>query len=129
MNGFEAMAALEKGQKVRDVEWPEKHYWQCVRKGVKIQIVGTSPEKITYPAYGVNDLFGRVWEIYKEYVTFEEAMKAFKEGATVRAWENDGFYEINEAMSFKDLYEHYPAVGLGNLSLMKWTIEDEGENK
>lgn len=126
MRGFEVTKALEEGKKVRQVTWPEDNYWFHDKK--LNRIVSVSPEKTSTPEYEVNSFFQARWEIYKEFVTFEEAMKAFKEGAPVRAWEvEDGmkvFCEINEAMSFKDMYEAYPAFGLGELSLLKWTIED-----
>lgn len=122
MRGFEVMEALKAGKMIRQTIWPDDHYWKYDKS--LNRIVSVSPEETNSPNYEVNSFFKAKWEIYKEYVTFEEAMKAFKEGATVRAWEDDGFYEMNEAMRFKDLYEQYPALGLGELSMMKWTIEE-----
>ena len=124
MRGLEVMRAVTEGKKVVCASWGDKEEYYYFDKEKK----ALCDKFGNITSFNINYLFTREWEIHKEYVTFEEAMKAFKEGATVRAWEDvdDGFYEINEAMSFKEIYEHYPVVGLGNLSLMKWTIE-EGE--
>lgn len=119
MRGFEVLEALKAGKKVRRVTWDEEYYYHYNNE--KNRIVcdkGLEAQQTT------NTFFESEWEIYKEYVSFTEAMKAFEEGGTVRAWGDGGYIELDEFKSFRKLAADYPSVyGLRELSRMKWTIE------
>ena len=118
MRGFEVLEALKDGKKVTCTSWGDNNHMRFDEYNNVIRDIKGNPVDV-----GINYLFSREWEIYKEYVSFTEAMKAFEEGGTVRAWEDGSYIELDEFQRFRKLAEDYPAYGLSELSRMKWTIE------
>lgn len=123
MRGFEVLEALKAGKRVTRTSWGDNNY---IAFDDQFKIIRDELDKPV--EFDINFLFTREWEIYKKYVPFLEAMEAFEEGATVRAWEDDspagGYIELDEFQSFRNLAEEYPAYGFKELSQMKWTIEN-----
>lgn len=121
MRGFEVLEALKNYKKVTCTSWGNDRKYLFYNN----EKVWDDNGDITHLDFSL--FFSRDWEIYKEYVSFTEAMKAFEEGGTVRAWEGDspagGYIELDEFQSFRKLAKDYPAYGLSELSRMKWTIE------
>lgn len=60
----------------------------------------------------------------KKFVNFTEAMKAFSEGAEVRAWDGDGYYIFHPDYTLQELAVGNGYVTFNELVRMKWTIED-----
>lgn len=67
------------------------------------------------------------WRILPKYVSFICAMKAVKDGYTVRCYpDNDASYiEFNEADSMHSVASQWGVLSWGQLTTAKWTIEED----
>lgn len=70
-------------------------------------------------------VIGSKWRILPKYVSFEEAMKALKDGLIVRAHDGTGgYYEFDGKETFTQLAKEYPVIRIYELMDMKWTIAE-----
>lgn len=74
------------------------------------------------------DVVNEMWHIPPKYVSFDEAIKALKNGHTLRCYPeggDDSYIEFNEADTVKDYSMSWSGLTWGEVLNAKWTIEGD----
>ncbi|WP_200760494.1 hypothetical protein [Effusibacillus dendaii] len=121
----EIISVLKPGQKAKAVN---RHNFVIERScaGIKDVSFGglDDPEYVTLSPI----FFSTKWQILPRYVSFEEALKAYKEGKTIRVeWSHDE--DPNDWEMFKD-FPHNSQVSFYQIIHGRWSIvEDDTERE